>query len=47
MLVPVRISVGLRRCNGGTCRLYQLKVDVDMLTAVILAKVSSVSPSPR
>ena len=42
LLVPVRISFGLRRRSGKT-----YKVDVDMLHAVksVLADVSSVSPS--
>ena len=34
MLVPIRTSTGLRRRNGGTCRLYQRTVGGDMLNAV-------------
>ena len=34
MLVPVRTSVDLRRCNEQNNELYQLKVDVGMLNTV-------------
>ena len=46
ILVPVRTSFGLRR-RAGKRRMYQRKVDVDMLNVVksVLADVSSVSPS--
>ena len=34
ILVPIRTSTGLRRRNGGTCRLYQRTFGGDMLNAV-------------
>ena len=46
ILVPVRTSFSLRR-RSGKQRMYQCRVDVDMLNAVksLLADVSSISPS--
>ena len=44
ILVPVRTSFGLRRHGS---KMYQCKVDVDVLNAIksVLADISSVSPS--